>query len=99
MLFCSYYFLALMLTARSLYKRSQTLVLKQFLRLQSLLLAALSLFFTISLGLLLLLMYSLVNLLGGSIRCMKTTANYLRVLWLKLQLLALKLQPLLYLLQ
>ena len=82
-----------------LYRHLLTLAQKWSLRLLSLLLVALLLFFTISLECLLQLMLGVGRLILGLIKFMKTIENYLPVLWLKLQQLVLKLQPVLFLLQ
>ena len=82
-----------------LYRHLLTLVQKWSLRLLSLSLVVLLLFFTISLESLRLLMLGAGLLIVGSIKYMKIIESYLPVLLLKLQLLALRLQPVLFLLQ
>ena len=86
-------------TLKLLYKHLLTLVQKWSLRLLSLSLVALLLFFTISLESLRLLMLGVGLLIVGSIKFMKIIESYLPVLLLKLQLLVLRLQPVLFLLQ
>jgi hypothetical protein len=86
-------------TLKLLYKHLLTLVQKWSLRLLSLSLVVLLLFFTISLESLRLLMLGVGLLIVGSIKFMKIIESYLPVLLLKLQLLVLRLQPVLFLLQ